>query len=431
MFGPLTLLALVGRVSSGRAEAGPGLLQGVGLPQPFTLVGPVDMNRRAANAALLTVSVLVCLGGLEAALRVFPASGFGLADPAFFRDNWFEYDPELGYVLRRNHTHTYRFQDDDGGERSVQVTTGTLGVRDTLSAAPPVTPLVVFIGDSFTEAYHVDAPQSYPRLIGEALRPGVRTANLGVHNYNCANYYRMAVFAKRRLSPRTVFVGLFVGNDVLPYQRGEYRWEYSGADFNTPAWTRGVGARSYLLAWVRIALAAGRREAVEGRQTGSGLDPRQVSVEGFFDDFAGVSCPRDTIESFIRAYASYRQQPMAGALYGNPWESLLRAKATAMVLGDLQAAMGDTRLHVLIFPERLQVSDAEWGWLHTHLPRYYQHRILVLDQLGRALAARNVAFTNTLPLLDRGSYLRFDAHFSAEGHRRIAALVVALLGGGR
>ena len=54
-------------------------------------------------------------------------------------------------------------------------------------------------------------------------------------------------------------------------------------------------------------------------------------------------------------------------------------------------------------------------------PQLFQNRYLVLENLKRELTTRGIAFTDLLPLLDRSSHLRFDGHFSEEGHRRVIA----------
>ena len=66
----------------------------------------------------------------------------------------------------------------------------------------------------------------------------------------------------------------------------------------------------------------------------------------------------------------------------------------------------------------------EWRWQQV---RFFQNRYLVLENLKRELAVRGIAFTDLPPLLDRRSYLRFDGHFSEEGHRRVAADVLQVL----
>ena len=43
----------------------------------------------------------------------------------------------------------------------------------------------------------------------------------------------------------------------------------------------------------------------------------------------------------------------------------LGIKATTMVLDDIRRDLGETRLHVLIIPERVQVREEEWRRLQA------------------------------------------------------------------
>jgi len=45
----------------------------------------------------------------------------------------------------------------------------------------------------------------------------------------------------------------------------------------------------------------------------------------------------------------------------------------------------------------------------------------------RELEDAGIAVTNSAAVLDETCYLRFDGHFSAEGHRRVAALMSEVL----
>ena len=98
-----------------------------------------------------------------------------------------------------------------------------------------------------------------------------------------------------------------------------------------------------------------------------------------------------------------------------------------MVLADMQAELGDTPLHVLVIPERMQVKDDEWRWLQKNLPDRFVNRQGTIGRLARALQLRNISYTNLLDVLDESCYLRFDGHFSAVGHRRVGEHVAQLV----
>ena len=66
------------------------------------------------------------------------------------------------------------------------------------------------------------------------------------------------------------------------------------------------------------------------------------------------------------------------------WKMYIAAKSTVMVLDDLRKALGDTQLHVLVIPERVQVSNVEWQWLAASYPDVYRHTTEALDPASRA-----------------------------------------------
>jgi hypothetical protein len=105
----------------------------------------------------------------------------------------------------------------------------------------------------------------------------------------------------------------------------------------------------------------------------------------------------------------------------------IAAKSTVMVLDDLRKALGDTQLHVLVIPERVQVSNVEWQWLAASYPDVYRHRTLILEKIARELTEKGISFTDLRPLLSTESYLRFDGHLSERGHADVAAIVADLL----
>lgn len=375
------------------------------------------------NILVAVGSFLFCFVVLEGLLRLFTSQGFALIHPSFYRDNWFEYHPELQYTLRRNHSLKVRVRRADGQADNIAIHTNRLGTRGAPPAGDRAEPLIVFVGDSFTEAQHVEESKSFPSLAQTALGGRFRTANFGVHNYNCVNYYKMALFAKREFAPSVVFVGLFVGNDLRVYDRRSYRPRRG------PNLISRLINSSYLYAWLKVA-----RERLESPAARPGTAPADATLAAdvhtdFFDDFADVQCPADTLEHYRNAYARVRPGSKDIILYSNPWHMFMAVKGTAMVLQDLMADLGDTQLHVLIIPERVQVRDEEWEWLQARSPRIYRDRTMILDKLVAELRRRDIPFTNVLPYLDTQSYLRFNGHLSERGHGQMAAIVAGLLAG--
>lgn len=369
-----------------------------------------------AELLLAAVSLLAGLLLVEGGLRLFTVPAFRLASPAFFGpENWFEFDPALEYTLRRGYRRAVTYRDDDGTPRTVELRLGDEGVRGDVPQGD--VPLIAFLGDSFTEGYHVDSLQTYPARVSQALAGRFAVANLGVHNYNALNYYKMGVHAKAAYDPQQVFVGLFVGNDILPYNR----WSYKPPPNNRfHGFKMRLKESLYLYSWLEMLFK--RRDVVDTDPT---APPKAApeAVAAFFDGFAGIDLPADSLAQYVGQYTAYRRDAKMKRLYGDPWLLFLGVKGTVMVLEDLRRDLGDTPLHVLLIPERLQLNDDEWAWVQKRYPQTYRHRYLVLDELAAELAGRGIAFTDLRERLDADCYLRFDGHFSAEGHRRVAEAV--------
>ena len=148
-----------------------------------------------AEIVLAIASSLFVVLALELALRVATVPAFRLVDPGFYSDaNWFEFHPQLGYTLLRNHQRSLSHTDDDGSQRVVELSTGSGGFRDSVPEHED-RPLIAFVGDSFTEAHQVDSSQTYPSLVSRKLGDRFRTVNLGVHNYDCIGYWSRPIFS--------------------------------------------------------------------------------------------------------------------------------------------------------------------------------------------------------------------------------------------
>ena len=376
------------------------------------------------NVLVAAGSFLFCFVVLEGFLRLFTPQGFALIHPSFYRDNWFEYHPELHYTLRRDHSLTVPVRRADGRVDDIAIRTNRLGTRGALPAGDPTRPLIVFVGDSFTEAQHVEESSSFAALTQTVSGGRFRTANFGVHSYNCVNYYKMALFAKREFAPSMIFVGLFIGNDLRMYDRRSYK------PLRGPNLISRLISSSYFGAWIKV-----MRERLDEPAGRPGMAPSGAASAAdlhtdFFDDFADVQCPPDTLEHYRKAYARARPGSKDVILYSIPWHMFTVVKGTAMVLQDLKEDLGDTRMHVLIIPERIQVRDEEWEWLQARYPNHYRDRTMILEKLVAELGRRDIAFTNVLPHLDTQSYLRFNGHLSARGHRQIADIVADIVAGG-
>lgn len=391
------------------------------------------MTAQRANLITLVVAVIVSLLAAEGILRLFPVLSFRLIDGGFFSVvNRFEFHPRLGYTNRRDFEQTYTYMGDDCTDKNVELSYNSLGVRDEEVDEESSLPLVVFLGDSFTEAMHHDREETYPRRVAAPLQGRARVANFGVHNYDCSNYYNMAMLARDEYAPDIAFVGLYIGNDVMPYGRGGYRPSIPARRFQAS-----LSGASYLYAWVdrAVDVASRGRWGAGAGQGGSGdadEDPilEQLSrgfTSAMYADLDEPACTDEKLEPIAKAYVNQRRGLGKTRLYSNPWQTYLLVQRTVMVLRDMRDDLVDTKLHVLLFPERLQVKDREWQWLSQSLPGKYVHRTLVQEKLAAALTTAEIPFTDMLPYLDETCYLRFDGHFSAEGNRKVGEVVVSVL----
>ena len=373
---------------------------------------------RKLNALLLVGSLAFCFLAIEVFIRSSPHTAFKLANPDFYSDrNWFEFHPSLGYTLRRNHSTAYAYLYDDCQERRVPIITNSIGIRDTIPQNLGDKPLCAFIGDSFTEGYNVESSQTYPALVKKAFAGRLYVVNFGIHNYGCEDYRKMAMFVKKRYHPVHLYIGLFIGNDLAFYRHNIAK-----------IFDSYLSASLYSYSWVKI----GFRPILNFRCRSHGQNPAGLNDHSdllqnhseFFDDFK--NCDQEKIRSYMEEYLLYRTQPSVTRLYGEQKEIAEIVRSTVQVLKDIQGHLGDCKLHVLIFPERIQVKDAEWKWLAGRFSEY-KNRRLNIDLLMAELERERIAFTNYLPLLDEKCYLRFDGHFSEQGHQKIAEIIVGQL----
>ena len=366
----------------------------------------------------MLASLLVCAVTVEGLLRLFPGMGFRLADPSFFTlESGFSYHPDLGYTLVPDAVESRSYRDDDCSTRHIEVRTNHFGLR-----GPDVVadgrPRIVFIGDSFTEGYHVDEPETFTAVTGDLLSGRVVPINCGIRNYDVIQYMHMLRFAREHLEPTMIIVGVFVGNDVAGYSRSAYY-----PPMTSVAAMRSLRSSSYLLSW----LARVGRTPSDDTQPARAPEARHPLAGSLHDLRTGPDCGAEDMLDHADNYIRWRSTPGHGPQYSDPMQAYSRADRTAMVLADMQAELGDTPLLVLIIPERMQVKDDEWRWLQEHLPDRFVDRQGTIEKLARALRRRDVDYTNLLDVVDESCYLRFDGHFSTVGHRRVGEHVAQLV----
>lgn len=165
------------------------------------LLGPWWMRAvRGLGVSLLTLAVLGTLA--ELALRRWADGGFRA--PEVRRD------PVLGHA----------FVPDKGGYDA-------WGFRN---PSAPGSAEVVVLGDSQTYGTNVATSESYPAVLGRLA--GVRAYNMGIGGYGPLQYLALLERALE-LRPRTVVVGLYLGNDVVDASR--YAGLEAWAELRDPA----------------------------------------------------------------------------------------------------------------------------------------------------------------------------------------------------
>jgi hypothetical protein len=126
------------------------------------------------------------------------------------------HDPLLGFRGRR-HASTVWTREMAGRPRTVQLNAGGFHDHERTPSIAPGTRRLLFVGDSFLEAYQVDINSSFSQRIGRRLSDrarAVETVNQGVHGYGLGVY---ALHVRERLpawDTHGVVLCLFLGNDL-------------------------------------------------------------------------------------------------------------------------------------------------------------------------------------------------------------------------
>ncbi|MEI6828801.1 MAG: SGNH/GDSL hydrolase family protein [Synechococcaceae cyanobacterium ELA445] len=172
----------------------------------------MNLRRILANVGASALGLAVALALAEGVLRLA-----GVAYPAFYR-----VDAERGYGLRPGAEGWWTRE----GRGWVRINrTGFRG--DDLAATPPAGTLrVAVLGDSFTEAFQVNEPQSWVHRLGDQLdrRPvcplrrlhpaGVEVLNFGVGGYGTGQELLTWRQLVRPLRPQLVLLAVYLGNDL-------------------------------------------------------------------------------------------------------------------------------------------------------------------------------------------------------------------------
>ncbi len=339
---------------------------------------PAPPTRRR-KLLLVGLSLAVSLLLAEGALRLTGIAGASRGAPWFAGGNHprflFQPDAASGYTLRPGF---HGREIAPAHEFDVPVAVDGAGLRDHRHVAPP-RPLVLALGDSMTFGEGVEAEQTYPAVLEQAL--GVRVDDGGVPGYSSLQM-RGRLRQLLHLHPDLVLVTLSPHWDE---QRCAQPFVYRGGYIVA----QGYADKLYLIGG-NLYLADVRWPLV---------GPATAWAKRW-SHLARLALPA------LRAAAGAVARPGQGERQGEiPGDVSASAAALVGLRGD--AAEAGARLLVVFVDSRGPAYEAD------------------RDALAAALRRRNVPFVTLDPLFDaaRWKALRFarDGHWNAAGHRAVGA----------
>ena len=272
-----------------------------------------NLKSLSVNIGLGIFSILCVLGVLELALPYFVT----------LEKVSLVYDPILGFRGRPNleMVHTREMK---GLSRIVK--TNRFGFHDTEPSffKKADAKRVVFVGDSFVEAYQVDIADNFCRLTERVLETShvsgqqIETLNHGVHGYGLGSY---ALYIKNYVmdwQPDAVVLSIFMGNDLhdnyAPLASSavpRYDWQEGqlhhlpAPDYSLKMWLRDhVLARSTLVRFVWRRVFANNMKLMQVARLG-GLVSTPQMVEESLPQLQGMTAVGQAllgdIATFLRA----------------------------------------------------------------------------------------------------------------------------------
>jgi lysophospholipase L1-like esterase len=199
----------------------------------------------------------------ELATRLLSDRLLGLSHPAV------RFDPELGWVQREGEAGIRR---NEAGQE-VAIVGSPLGIRRPPQPyATEGRETVLVVGDSFTAGTQLPFGDTWAAKLEARLRlrhPTVQVVNAGVDRYDLSQSARLAARMMERFHPRHIVVAVYLGNDVIDYERdGQGR---------SDGW---LWRHSYFLHYVRGALSrrgrGGHEDEPKAPSAVEGWSPRSV-----------------------------------------------------------------------------------------------------------------------------------------------------------
>jgi hypothetical protein len=342
----------------------------------------------------------------EATTRQLSERLLSLSHPAV------RFDPELGWVQREGEAGMRR---NEAGQE-VTIVGSPMGIRQPPQPyATEGRETVLVVGDSFTAGTQLPFAETWAAQLETLLReqhPNVQVVNAGVDRYDLSQSEAMARRLAARFHPRHLVVAVYLGNDVIDYERdGQVRGS-------------ATLRRSYFYHFVRGALARRHHassdeeakpvSAVEGWSPRSVADfgalrpDQQARIRGQFA--AGDVLPvwRGGVEAEQRLASTEGQIRRFRALAAE-----ISARLTVVFLPMKQEVIPEQRAELLALHH---LTDDEIERLHRRLVR----GLPVLSALDVTADLR--AYSQPAEL-----FWKVDLHMTALGHGLVARTVALRL----
>lgn len=343
----------------------------------------------------LSFSTGLCLIALEIFLRIFPGT-IESFDRGFYPQNHFSFDHQVHYVLIRSSRYIHKYRYDRDLFKSIQIDTNAEGYREVeLENFEKEKPLIVAIGDSFTEGYNVENQHTWPKQLHKKLQGNVQVLNLGVHNYSLINYLMTIKYKLENLKPDLIVVGLYVLNDVKFYPPVSV--------ILSRGWIRNLFYFAGMVETIFFSLTRSHSSEVEKQ---GNLDTSHLNFPDFLKD------EEEYKNGFFRFYRNFKWQYDKNS---EPYRKNI--DRTVAFMKQIQQESG-VPVVFMVIPTREQTMDYWW--------KPFQE-INQLDESVRFQMQESLNNSgNELHILDlapefhkkqkENLYLKFDGHWDEGGH---------------
>ena len=359
------------------------------------------MKSAVQNTVIVLVSCLICIVGIEMALRVWGPDVLTIGNQRVFH----QFDPTLGWVLKPHAEGRFSRL-----EYSYPVKINALGMWDAEIESKRSNEFrVAVLGDSFTWGIGVGYGERFTEVV-EAINPKINVINFGVPGYSPIQYL-LQIDSALALKSDFVIAALCLGNDL--------------AD--------NVAYRPYRRPKPYAALSAdGQRLEIKGYplpdtsgERGNLTDRVAFSQIAGLIDYAidRLSEPRD--EADLQRYDD-------GRLYAPPDKLSPDEQATVRDIFKLNelildainqrvtAALGPGRFAVLLVPTRYEIGQRLERWPGADPGAVAKGVLASLSRLG-------IPSIDGRAVIVELDFWRRDGHWRPTGHEKIGELLASFL----